>query len=1407
MLLVRERLAQLRESNHMFFPIQLVSVSTASRRPLLLLKIALVVCAAAIGSSAFALTTTTTSLAVTSGGVVVTSVKAGSVVTLTATVEAGSTKLKQGQVKICDATATYCTDIHILATAQLTSAGTATYNFRPGIGSHSYKAIFLGTSSYGSSTSSVASLAVTGTIPKLATAATINQTGSWGAFALSATVTETGNTPAPTGTISFLDTNHGKTVLGTGKLGAATRGVNWTTVSTSAPNLAGVSYSVADLNGDGILDLFIEDYFGTYDVFLGKGDGTFTEKGSAFGPSSETGSFILGDFNNDGIPDVAAINAVEYAPNNTITIFLGNGDGTFAVAGSSPAIGMNPSGIAAADINGDGNADLVVSQMSSSGNGEIVVFFGNGDGTFSEASSSPISVGSDAASIIPADLNGDGKIDLVLSGNGQSGVTLLLGKGDGTFSVVAGPAQAGEANAAVADLNNDGIPDLAFGAAGTSYLTVFLGNGDGTFTEAPSSGNLIVGNFLAVADLNQDGIPDLVYTNGTTGVLFGKGDGTFVQFPATLTFSTYGFGTPFVVADFNGDGWPDVLAIDGSGRTITAALTQPTETATASAAIAIAAAGAHLVDASYPGDSNYKASTSGTISLWGVPPATTTTLTVTSGGVQVTSVHPGTAVVLTATVNAGANPVNAGQVNFCDASVPHCTDIHILGTSALNSSGTASFEFVPGAGTHKYQAQFVEDGYGLASASNVAALTVGPAPNPVYSDAAAITISGGSQGNYSLTATVTGYGGPASPTGSVSFIDTSFGNNVLATAALGAGAPGNGWLISQTPAIGGNALSEVAEDFNGDGIPDLAILWSNNQFGGGPYSITVLFGKGDGTFTTGPTVQPAAIQLYPAMIGGNFNGDGKADLAVLSYDGSSASYITVLPGNGDGTFAAPITSQIPNQALGSNPVGTLAAADFNGDGKLDLAFVDYASTGGVAILLGNGDGSFTLAGPNVDQGGDLSLIATGDFNGDGIPDFVASNYFQDGGSPTIFLGKGDGTFTFMPVSFPLDYFPTSVLVADFNGDGVLDLAFSDLSGVEIALGNGDGTFTETAASPIPVPFELYSLKVGDFDHDGKVDIAGVDNYEDQIVLLLGGGDGTFTVTATTPVVSQIWLGPFAIVAADFNSDGVPDLAMLTKNVNTASILLTVPTETATATVNGIAPAEPGTHNVDASYAGDHNYGAVTSGAIPLTGGLPPVRVSPNALSFGNEAVGTTGPAKTVTLDNTSTDTLDISSITPSGDFAISANTCGDTLAGKKSCKVSITFTPTALGKLTGTLTFTDNAANSPQTVPLSGTGVDPATLTPASAVYAKQQVGTTSAAKTFTLTNNQVVDLTGIAISTTGHFAVSVTTCEASLKAKAKCTISVTFSPTETGTQTGQLIVQDSASNNPETSNLTGTGK
>src|SRR5208282_2588854 len=201
-----------------------------------------------------------------------------------------------------------------------------------------------------------------------------------------------------------------------------------------------------------------------------------------------------------------------------------------------------------------------------------------------------------------------------------------------------------------------------------------------------------------------------------------------------------------------------------------------------------------------------------------------------------------------------------------------------------------------------------------------------------------------------------------------------------------------------------------------------------------------------------------------------------------------------------------------------------------------------------------------------------------------------------------------------------------------------------------------------------------------------------------------------------------------------------------------------------------------------------------------------VTLSPASLSFGDQVLNTTSAAKTVTVTNTGSATLDISSITASANFAVSKNTCGATLGAGKKCKVSVTFTPTELGLLKGSLTFTDNAPNSPQTVTLSGTGIQPVTLVPGSATYGKRKVGTTSKAKTFTLTNDQTETLTRIVIATSGDFTVSATTCGTSLAANEKCRIKVTFTPTETGTRTGELSVSDSASNSPQTASLTGTG-
>jgi subtilase family serine protease len=206
---------------------------------------------------------------------------------------------------------------------------------------------------------------------------------------------------------------------------------------------------------------------------------------------------------------------------------------------------------------------------------------------------------------------------------------------------------------------------------------------------------------------------------------------------------------------------------------------------------------------------------------------------------------------------------------------------------------------------------------------------------------------------------------------------------------------------------------------------------------------------------------------------------------------------------------------------------------------------------------------------------------------------------------------------------------------------------------------------------------------------------------------------------------------------------------------------------------------------------------------------PVATLTPTSLTFANTAVGASSAPKTVTLANIGSTAMNISNIAASGDFALKTSTkpCGATLAASATCIISVTFAPRALGKFTGNITITDNALNSPQTVALSGEGIEPAGLTPASTAYGTQAVGTTSAARTFTLTNNQPVSLTSVVISTTGDFSVSTTTCAKSLVANTKCTIGVVFKPTEGGTRAGQLSVSDSASNSPQTSTLKGTGK
>ena len=212
------------------------------------------------------------------------------------------------------------------------------------------------------------------------------------------------------------------------------------------------------------------------------------------------------------------------------------------------------------------------------------------------------------------------------------------------------------------------------------------------------------------------------------------------------------------------------------------------------------------------------------------------------------------------------------------------------------------------------------------------------------------------------------------------------------------------------------------------------------------------------------------------------------------------------------------------------------------------------------------------------------------------------------------------------------------------------------------------------------------------------------------------------------------------------------------------------------------------------------------GFLPFTvANAPIVTPSPLAVAFGAELAGTTSAAKTVAIKNTSASTVSISSITATGDFAITTNTCGATLAAGKSCGVKLTFSPTTAGAVSGSLSISDSAPDSPQMVALSGTGALPLTYSPTTLAFSAQAVGTTSAAKTITIQNNETSTLS-YSFAASGNFGISSsgTTCTGSLASKGTCKIAVTFTPTAAGTIYGALSFTDGSSFSPQAIALSG---
>jgi subtilase family serine protease len=604
----------------------------------------------------------------------------------------------------------------------------------------------------------------------------------------------------------------------------------------------------------------------------------------------------------------------------------------------------------------------------------------------------------------------------------------------------------------------------------------------------------------------------------------------------------------------------------------------------------------------------------------GANTSTTLSFAIIGSGTSGTTMPQGTLVIVKAGVTAGSTPVTAGQVFLCDANTPYCDSIHQIATSQLDSSGNALFRFVPGIGVHTYKAVFAGTSGYMGSNSVPGQLTV----TASLSTTTTLT-SSGTPGNYSLTATVIGQGAVA-PSGNVSFIDTTMGNAVLASTATVSNSATITENIVQTIPTGTYPVAMVSDDFNKDGIPDLAVA---NM---GSSTVSILLGNGKGTFSAGTALQTGTASAAIAV--GDFNRDGNVDLAVTI---PTSATVAIFYGNGDGTFTAGTTPvYTPPQPSG------IVVADVNGDGLQDLTVLSKGS-GSVTILLGHGDGTFTPANFSPATGNSPQSIVQADFNGDGITDLAITNYSYTA-SVTILMGNGDGSFTAAP---PLSTTanPYSIAVGDFNQDGKPDLAIGANGGgaVNVFLGKGDGTFV-AAANALTTSYAL-SLAIGDINGDKKPDLIVADANSYKLTTLLGNGDGTFTTGATNTVTAQ----PEAVVVGDWNNDGVPDIAAVNYYGSSVTALTTQLAQKTIATVNNISPNGIGQHAIKASYPGDTSYTGSTSTSVNLL-----VNQATPTITWATPAAITYGTGLSSTQLNATASTAGTFSYTPAAGAILSA---------------------------------------------------------------------------------------------------------------------------------------------------------
>jgi hypothetical protein len=926
-----------------------------------------------------------------------------------------------------------------------------------------------------------------------------------------------------------------------------------------------------------------------------------------------------GDFNGDGKLDLVSADASGPA----FSVMLGNGDGTFQpgnvifLPDGSPAVEY----VVVGDVNQDGKQDVLV--RTASAPSLVFVYLGDGRGGFSLAGTYTTgnSGYGNLHGMTLADLRGIGKVDIIATNRDDNTISVLLGNGDGTFqsqiSYSVGPVNTAPLDVAVGDFNKDGHLDVVTVDA-SNGISVLQGNGNGSF-QAPT---LYTGGYsvsgVAVADLNRDGNLDIVISSwyGAT-VFLGTGGGAFA--PGV----SYGvpFGNSIAIGDLNGDKKLDIVIADQYDSTVYALLGKGDGTFKPAVGYAIDWNSQSIVLADFNGDGK---------------------LDVAVGN------------------SAGA-----------------------LGTVALgNGDGT------------------------FRASSNYA-----------FSSDTAITI-GSADFNHDGTPDVV-LAGNAPNTLSILLSDSH--------GVLGTPTP----IVITDQGWGVTGYIVATGDFNHDGKADIVVATRGGLGNEASTEVAVLLGTGTGKF------KPAVFYSMGDTSGSgdvkvaDVNGDAKPDLIVSNADGN----LSVLLGKGNGTFNPAVVTPVPSESGTPGPPA-IATGDFNHDGKLDVALTNYVGST-VEILFGDGDGMFqpavATAGLQYPQ-----AIVPGDFNKDGKTDLAVASG-ANGGEVGIFLNNGNGTFSgpnifaYIPAGYGGGTSPSNIKTADVNGDGVPDLLvtlnathvnatcgyFPDCLeanlGLVVMLGDGNGGLAVTPGGPFLVGGSSPGwVTVGDFDNDGMPDAAVLNNWVGytEVTMLLNrtlpvsvspisityasravGTSNSQTVVVTNDLSSTLSISSITLAGAD-PADFSFKSACGTSLKTGAHCTITV---TFKPTVGGIRTAS--------LVIADNAPGG--SQTVQLSGEGLAMQVSPASLKFGTVTVGQTSPPQNVTVTNISSAVVNITGIMITGAAAADysqSNNCGASLGAGQSCTVTVRFTPSKTGARNASLQVNDNGGGSPQKVSLSGTG-------------------------------------------------------------------------------------------------------